>query len=125
MAEVVHAEGRLEAVSGERALPQDEPGVVHEHVDRVGPVEQRSGEGPDRCDAGQVETQHLDLWTAAASADLLDGAGTPLLVAGRDDHPGAEPRQPDGGLLADAGVAAGDDDRPSLHRTPSWIDRRP
>ena len=58
---------------------------------------------------------HMHLGTLKVGSDApdarivaLEQSPAPLLVARGDDHPGAEPREPDRGLLPDPGVPTRD-----------------
>ena len=109
---------RFEAVLGHRALPEDEAGVVHEHVEAVEAVTELGGERPDRPEAGEIERHDLDVGAAASLVDLLHGGLAPLLVASGDDHARTEPCELDGRLLADPRVPARDHNGLALHALP-------
>ena len=67
VAEMVDAEGHLEAVVGDASLA-GHPGVVDEDVEGLVPFEEGGGRGPDRCQVGQVELEELGV----AFADLVE-----------------------------------------------------
>jgi hypothetical protein len=59
MAEMVHAEGGLEAVLRLRSARHHQPGVVHEHVETVVSIEELGRELPHRRQAREVEAHDL------------------------------------------------------------------
>ena len=122
VAEVVDAEGGLEAVLGLGPLAQDEPGVVDQHVEAGVGREEVGGEGPDGRGGRQVEGHDLDGVGPGALHDLGPSRLTPGRVPGGDGDRGPQGGQGHGRLEAEAGVAAGDEHRLVLHAATVAID---
>ncbi len=108
--QVVDPELLLEAVLGQRPRGGHDPGIVHEHVQRLCPL---LGEPPHRGEARQIEQAQLHGAAAAEGANPLFGVAPPPFVAAGEDHAGALAGQGCGCLLSDAAVRARDDRRPA------------
>jgi len=123
VAEVVDAEGGLEAVLRLRARAEDQSGVVDEYVEAIEAFEEVGSEGADGGEGGEVEGHEVGL-DGGAAADLVDSVLAPVGVAGGEGDGGAGGGEGEGGLKANAGVAAGDEDGLALHVTghdaPPW-----
>jgi hypothetical protein len=114
--EVVHLERHLVAVDRLAARPEHEPRVVDEHVEL--PVRRGvpRGEVAHRRKLRQVELHHVDAGAPAALPDLGERSGALGGVAGREHDVGTGRRERDCRLLADPGVATGDEHRAPFHR---------
>ena len=110
VAEVVRAHVCLEAVGGTGQRKAEHARVVHQHVDGF----HRVGELAHAGQVGEVEMGHLDVarHVGCGPLRLRD-------VARRDQHAVARCGQRRGRLLADAAVAAGDDDSHGAYLTSS------
>jgi hypothetical protein len=91
VAEVVHAEVQLEAISGQPPLAAD-AGVVHQHVQRLIAGQERRGAVPDRRERGQVERQQGDRIASGGGLDRGDRRRAALSRAAGDVHPSAAAR---------------------------------
>lgn len=115
MAEVVGAEGQLEAVLRGAALGDGHhTGVVDQQIQRAAALGQLPGEGRDGGQVGEVE--HLGAHRGAGNGTGEPVGGGADLVGGasRQHDLGARARQLDGGDLADAAVGAGHDGEAAL-----------
>jgi hypothetical protein len=110
MTEMVDPERLLEPLLGLGAAVQDQPGVVHEHVEVVEAVEHLGRERPDRPEAGEIERHDVDGLVPAPLGDLLPSRPAALLVAGRDDHLCPARGERHGRFLPDPGVPTCDPD---------------
>lgn len=115
VAEVVDAELQLEAVLGLHARAGHDAGVVDEQVDAGLRLEDLARALAHRLQVRQVEAPHHQLARARRVADARADLGRRLLgllhVTARHHHPGPYPAQVQRRGLADARVAARDDDR--------------
>jgi hypothetical protein len=109
VAEVVGAERQLEAVLGEAARA-GQARVVDQHVDRLALADQRVGARPHGGEVAEVERDEAEPIVAGGAGQLVEhGPGLGLAARG-DGEARAAGGQGPRGLLADAGVGAGDDD---------------
>ena len=109
VAQVVHAEGQLEAVLGDPTLPGD-AGVVDEHVQRRAAGKKALRAGAHRGEVGEVQGEELHRVVAGVAPDGVDHRPRLGFRAARQHQMRATPRQLLRGGEADAGVGAGDQD---------------
>ena len=120
VAQVVDPEGQLESLRRGGPLRPDATGVVHEHVEAIEGSLELGRALADRGQIGEVECGDVDVVVPGAFLHLR-GCGLGLrLVATGEHRGGSHGREPDGGLLADSDVRAGDHDHLAVHtRLPS------
>jgi len=127
--EVVEREGALQAVGGEVPVSPEPADIVNQHVQpRIG-VSHLGGQAAHLCQDRHVGGKGVDGWAARCGADAGRGRlGTGLITAG-DADPGAQCGEPDGGGLADATCASGDQNGLPSHEGGvshgSFLPRRP
>ncbi len=113
---MVGGERGLEAVDGLGPVAEQQSGVVHQHVESRGLVEDLGRAPAHRRHVGQVENDELDAGIrTGAGGDRRHGGPAALRAAGGDDDPRAHGGQSGRGLEPDPGVASGDDDRLLMH----------
>ena len=117
--QVVHLERHLVAVDGLAPGAEHHAGVVHQHVEVVVAPSANAGAN-SRTDAKLARSSAI---TSTASLPLrvrISACASVPFAASRDVKTTCAPlvRERDRGLLAEPGVAAGDQDRPPVHASP-------
>jgi hypothetical protein len=114
VAQVVGAELELEALGGHPPFRQaHHPGVVDQHIQSVVAGQDVVGQPVNGVQVGQIEGHHLDPRHGGGGQDALMRGPAALGVAAGQQHGGALGGQLEGGVVADAGVGAGDEHGPS------------
>ena len=113
--EMVEGEGALEPVSGDMPGVPVPPGVVNQHIDPGKALERLVSQPPHLRLGGQVRDEHVHL-PAAGRADLASRVLAAPAVPAGDREVRAHRGQAQGGRLADASGAPGDQHCPAGHR---------
>ena len=105
MPEVVHAELRLEAILGELARPEHDPGVVDQQIEPRLLADHFRG-APHGRESRQVQLEDLDVRVRVALEDECAGGLALVARARSEEHTGAPAREDARRLVAEAAAGA-------------------